>query len=321
MKNFIRLTALVLSSVVTIQAQKAEPGFAKIAPLEAKVVTGQPYSAEIVSESVQTLADGNRIVQRTTGRVFRDGQGRVRREEDRPSGVPAISIMDPTTGVTIALDTVNRTARETPNGFSIEVRKVLEKLKEETEKKYAEALTQAANGLTKELENGTESVKKAEAARVAAFVVDPNGKTAGFVVKRAGPGEKLGEQTEERLQDRLVEGVWASGVRRTTTFVKGAIGNEQPLKVVSEEWTSPDLQILVLTDRNDPRTGRSTYRLLRINRNDPDPTLFEVPADYTLQRAGRGGRGTPGAGGTPATGERGGGGRGAAPRIERPRER
>jgi len=61
---------------------------------------------------------------------------------------------------------------------------------------------------------------------------------------------------------------------------------------VSEEWTSPDLQILVMTDRLDPRMGHSTYRLLKIVRSDPDPALFQVPADYALQQApGRGGRG------------------------------
>ena len=54
-------------------------------PIEARPVKGAPYLAEVITESVQTLADGNRIVQRTTGRVYRDSDGRVRREEDRPA--------------------------------------------------------------------------------------------------------------------------------------------------------------------------------------------------------------------------------------------
>ena len=60
--------------------------------LEGQVVKGIPYSAEIVTESIQTLADGNRIVQRKTSRIYRDGQGRTRREDDRPSGGPTVSI-------------------------------------------------------------------------------------------------------------------------------------------------------------------------------------------------------------------------------------
>src|SRR5437879_10065612 len=41
-------------------------------------VQGAPYSATITNESVQRLADGNRIVQSGTGRVGRDWQGRTR---------------------------------------------------------------------------------------------------------------------------------------------------------------------------------------------------------------------------------------------------
>ncbi len=94
----------------------------------------------------------------------------------------------------------------------------------------------------------------------------------------------------ESLPDRVIENVLASGVRRTTTIDKGVIGNEQPIKIVSEEWTSPELQVLVMTDHTDPRTGHSTYRLLNIRRLDPDPSLFQVPADFTIQRPGvRGG--------------------------------
>jgi hypothetical protein len=38
-------------------------------------VQGAPYSATITNESVQTLADGNRIVQSSTGTTARDSQG------------------------------------------------------------------------------------------------------------------------------------------------------------------------------------------------------------------------------------------------------
>jgi len=94
------------------------------------------------------------------------------------------------------------------------------------------------------------------------------------------------ESVEDRLPDRLIGGVVASGTRRTTTIAAGAIGNEQPIKIISEEWFSPELQILVMTEHSDPRTGRSTYQLSDINRNEPDPSLFQIPADYTVRRSG-----------------------------------
>jgi hypothetical protein len=309
-KIIIVCSAIALGPAVIIHAQRGEPGSERVAvtkvlpleakvlplvakglPLEARVVQGQPYSAEVATESIQTLADGNRIVQRTTGRVFRDSQGRVRREEDRPSGGPAISIMDPVSGVNISLDPTTRTARQTSNGPSIEIAKLLKDLElkrldaEVRMKKLDAAQATAAAAGAQETDR-----RKAEQDAIRRKVETLIG-GRGVAIRRE-PGNKLDEQAEERLQDRLIEGVLASGVRRTTTISSGAIGNEQPIKIVSEEWTSPDLQILVMTDRTDPRVGHSTYRLLRIVRSDPDPGLFQVPADYTLQQIpGRGGRG------------------------------
>jgi len=45
-----------------------------------KVVTGAPFSAVAVSETNQTMADGNHISRKTQSNIFRDSQGRVRRE-------------------------------------------------------------------------------------------------------------------------------------------------------------------------------------------------------------------------------------------------
>ena len=295
-KMIVLCSAIALGPVAAIHAQKAEPGLerfvvtanggvTKLLALEAKVVKGQPYSAEIVTESIQTLADGNRIVQRTTGRVFRDSQGRVRREEDRPAGSPAISIMDTVAGVNISLDPATRTARETSNAESIEIAKVVKDLqlqKFELERRIADKAAAQATAAAP----AAPAAQEADRRKVKTLT------GSGDAVIRREPGKKLDEQIEEKLQDHLIEGVLASGIRRTTTIPSGAIGNEQPIKIVSEEWTSPDLQILVMTDRTDPRVGHSTYRLLKIVRSDPDPALFQVPADYTLQQApGRGGRG------------------------------
>src|SRR6266487_1995468 len=244
---------LALGSGVTIHAQQVNyaqggQGLVLTMPLEAKVVKGLPYAAEIVTESIQTLADGNRIVQRTTGRVYRDSEGRMRREEDRPSGRPTISITDPVAGSTFTLDPVNRTARETPTRLSIEITQTLAKL---------QAQRATAIDAAKRL-----AVQAAEES-APDNVENGGGRGQGFLVK-PGPAGKLDEQSQEKLPDRVIEGVLASGIRRTTTLKKGAIGNEQPLTIVSEEWTSPDLQIQVMTDHRDPRMGRSTYRLLNI---------------------------------------------------------
>jgi len=46
-----------------------------------KTVKGAPYSAEAVTESIQTLSDGNRIINRSTSSLYRDSEGRTRREQ------------------------------------------------------------------------------------------------------------------------------------------------------------------------------------------------------------------------------------------------
>jgi hypothetical protein len=91
--------------------------------------------------------------------------------------------------------------------------------------------------------------------------------------------------TSPTLAPRTLEGVRVEG-RATTTIAAGAIGNELPIVAVSEEWTSPDLQVLVLTQRKDPRNGDSSYRLVNVVRREPDPSLFQVPADYTVKETG-----------------------------------
>ena len=92
--------------------------------------------------------------------------------------------------------------------------------------------------------------------------------------------------SEEVLGARSIEGVQAVGHRRTTTIPAGAIGNDLPITIVSEEWVSPDLNLLVMTHRVDPRSGESSYRLVNIHREEPDPSLFQVPPDYPVRETG-----------------------------------
>jgi hypothetical protein len=234
-----------------------------------------PYSAEVVRETIQTLADGNRIIRRSTGRVYRDSQGRMRREDDGPNGAASVTISDPIEGKSLVLNPANRTYRETP-GMIRDALATAMGLEQLTYWNFASGNGNAGSG-TLTL-NG-------------AVTLNP-----GDVQRRPRATATGSDTVEEKLESKLVEGVIATGVRRTTTIAKGAIGNEQPIKIVSEEWTSPDLQVLVLTDLNDPRTGRSTYRLLKVTRVEPDATLFQAPADYTAQPAG-GARGRVGRGG------------------------
>jgi hypothetical protein len=84
-----------------------------------KVVTGVPFSAVAVSESTQTLADGNHIARKTETNLFRDSQGRFRKEVTLPaigplatSGQPKsfVFINDPVAGTNFILHPDAKTA-------------------------------------------------------------------------------------------------------------------------------------------------------------------------------------------------------------------
>jgi hypothetical protein len=88
-----------------------------------KVVTGAPYSAQAVTEHTQTLPDGNTIHTTTTANVYRDSQGRTRREQEigaigpwAAQGAPrkVISITDPVGGSLYTLNPDTQVARQMP---------------------------------------------------------------------------------------------------------------------------------------------------------------------------------------------------------------
>jgi hypothetical protein len=229
------------------------------APLELKTLKGAPYSAETVSEFMQTLADGNRIVRRATGRVYRDSEGRIRREEDRATGSTAISITDPVVGVSYSLDPERRIAWKTPSFAGMIIMNTMDDRDAPRSGRPLFVPEGASGPMTMELNGG----------RIA--------------IRRSGDGE---QRNAETLPPKPIEGIVADGRRITTTIPAGSIGNERAITVVTEEWTSPELQVLVLTEHRDPRSGDSSYRLLNINRGEPSPSLFEVPSDYTIRETG-----------------------------------
>jgi hypothetical protein len=87
----------------------------------------------------------------------------------------------------------------------------------------------------------------------------------------------------ESLGKQMIEGVEADGARTTITIPAGQIGNERPIEIVSESWYSPQLKTLVRSKQSDPRMGETTYRLTNVQLVEPLPSMFEVPADYTIQ--------------------------------------
>lgn len=232
--------------------------------LSGKPVKGSPYSAQAVNESTQTLADGNRIVHSTTSMLYRDSEGRERREESiGPIGnmanapAKAIFISDPVEGASYSLDPTNKVAR----------------------KNMQRVLTTEAGGRGPRAGFAVTSDRSTITVNTAS-----GGEANAFFFTTERDSEKNAKV--ENLGTQMIEGVSAKGTRTTTTIPAGQMGNEQPLTIVSERWFSPDLGVTVMTTHSDPRMGTNTYKLTNIDRSEPPHTLFEVPAGYTVKGEG-----------------------------------
>jgi hypothetical protein len=220
-----------------------------------KVVKGAPFSAVAVSEATQTLADGNHINRKTQTNLFRDSQGRFRKEVTLPaigplaaSGQPHsfIEISDPVAGTSYVLEPDQKIARQMPGHMGMG----------------------GGAGVGVKVKDG------------------PGG--PGDVVFRTFKDGKAGlpsaNAKTESLGTQSIDGVNAEGTRITRTIPAGEIGNEQPITVVSERWYSADLQMDVKSTHSDPRFGNTTYTLTNIQRTEPAATLFAVPSDYTVEQ-------------------------------------
>jgi len=226
-------------------------------------VAGAPYYGEEVSEHVQTLANGVHITQTNQlVKTWRDSQGRTRTE--RPitlvrraqADLPVlIQITDPLAGYVYVLDAEKRIAH-----------RVAAPPQETGPRPLQRAYVQGS----------ASSILFAEAAAAAPA---PEPKRSAAARK---PDTQAGDVTNEVLGTQTVEGVAAEGTRQTIVYPTGSHGNDAPFSVVSENWWSRELQLTVLSTRDDPRSGVETQKIVNLSTQEPDPALFMVPAGYTV---------------------------------------
>lgn len=236
MGRFIKLSfaALIFAAGATAQiagGSATSGSFAGSAP----GVAGAPYSAEQVTERVQTLADGTHITQTVHTLIYRDSQGRSRTEHSSPmpagSAAPTIiEIADPVSGSRYMLNSRDHTAQK------LSLPKAL------PPPPPSSATAQARSPIT-------------------------------------APAPQI---THESLGNQMIEGLLVEGTRITTVHPVGAYGNDRPVTTTTEIWRSPELRVMILTKSSDLRFGDSTTKLTNISRAEPDPALFQIPADYKI---------------------------------------
>jgi len=240
--NFMFQQREMGSEIAFISAEMAGTG---------EVVTAAPYTATAITETTQVLADGNRIVNKNSAFVARDGQGRTRREETMakigPLSVDSpkmIFVNDPVARTEAALEPGKQTAM---------VWKI-----------------QGSNA-----NSGSQTI-------ITTRRLEGPGKIAFSESIHGGPWIERNQKNvkTEDLGTQMIEGILAEGKRETVTIAAGQIGNEREINIVSENWYSQELHTVVLRKRSDPRSGENVYRLTDIKRGEPDASLFQIPNNY-----------------------------------------
>src|ERR1039457_4270724 len=216
-------------------------------------VKNAPFSADVTTESSHTLADGNHIRQTVNSKVYRDSEGRTRREQAvNLNGLAPdanmqqmVFINDPVAGVSYSLNAKERT--------------------------------------------GTKFMRIGTGSGSMRAPLDTAGRGPGFRPRETSAGGVMGRRyaanqnaKSESLGRQTIEGVPADGTRTTVTIPPGQADNDQPIVTVVESWYSPDLQTTLLSKHSGPRIGETVTRLTNIGRGEPAHALFEAPADYNI---------------------------------------
>jgi hypothetical protein len=99
------------------------------------------------------------------------------------------------------------------------------------------------------------------------------------------PSNRVGQRIQvEDLGDQIIEGLEAHGERFTMPMLGATIGEASPNgERTNERWCSDSLSAMVLTVSSNTKTGTKTTLAMRhIDRTEPDPALFQIPADYAI---------------------------------------
>jgi hypothetical protein len=305
MQHILRIAAVL--PILAFGASAQEEAMAKLkmhleGSFMGQSVKGAPYSADEVTQSTQVLADGTRIHHENKVTVYRDGEGRVRRE----SSPDQISIIDPVARTSYFLNPKTMTAQKAPAMMGYSVTRTGGEGGAGVRVRSESTVTLITrDGATSVNINGTpveekvmaEAIARAKQNGESSTVSVPEGSYGVAFEKMAADNEKMAAETamagamasklrargkSEDLGKQTIEGVIADGTRTTSTIDAGAIGNDRPIQVVTERWYSSELQTVLMTKTNDPRMGESTFGLTNVHRGEPGAYLFQVPAGYAI---------------------------------------
>lgn len=284
------VTGLLLVFLTTIVNAVASNSVGPDSPAASKTSSTRnaPFSAEVVTEYDRTLDKGGHIHRESLGKVFRDSQGRVR-TESQPATVQSgsekydhITINDPVRQVIIYLNPKNKTATILHFGEVTPAAPLSAgKHAKSKEKSTFHVGGQPGIGSGPLDTLGVPNVPSGQASTAADSALPAKDTNSSRM--NATTFSNTAGATIVPLGTLNIEGVNATGTRTTRTINAGTMGNDKAIVSISDVWVSSDLKVTVLTETDDGQAGHSTMKLVNIVRSEPSPTLFQIPADYTVQ--------------------------------------
>lgn len=277
-------------------------------------IKNAPYSAQIVTERQQNLADGNQIAERRTTMAYRDSAGRTRQEiVDAKGELKTVTIHDPVAGATWILRPQDRTATKIARpGDAARLAAQAARRASESGRKAGEEARARIEQMRKDgtlpiverhkLPDGSEEVIVKRVVRADGAAAQHAGENVRIAAEGGLHGQHelqarlaplaagaFGDMkwaknaTTKDLGTRDFNGVKAEGKLRSYEIPAGEIGNRSPIVVSDETWYSPELQVTVFTKHSDPRSGDTVFHLDNLKREEPAASLFSVPSDYTVK--------------------------------------
>jgi hypothetical protein len=263
-------------------------------PLGARPVTGKPLAAEIVTERHQVL-QGEEVTRSTTSVIYRDGEGRIRRESQLlVPGLPAdvahfsyITIVDQQRGCGWYLDPQEKVAQRyelNGSGPSYVARVSVRG-------SGSEALREPSG-----VADDASHLQRSGPGQAIAMKPVAAGAAQGGVHGVASAPEMRINQPFlaaphpvriENLGEELILGVRAHGTRIITTVPAGQIGNDHAIDIVSEQWYAPELDLVMRGMHRDPWGGEIDTRVTKLTPGDQPASLFQVPHSYKIVDSAR----------------------------------
>jgi hypothetical protein len=269
-------------------------------------VRNAPYSAQVVRERQQALADGNQInVRRGPMAYYRDSAGRTRQEIVNDKGeLQTVIIDDPAAGVNWVLKPKERVAVRLDRHHPVDpaaVRGRVDRMRKDGTLPSIERRTTPdgqqeviVKRVVRAAPDAQQTVQEDVRIQVPRAFAENGGAMRDMQMRMAPLASAFDDAkwsskaTTKDLGTRDFGGIKAEGKLRSYEIPAGAIGNRNAIVVSDETWTAPDLQVTVYTKHSDPRTGDVVFRLESVRREEPAAALFAVPADYTVRdKAGR----------------------------------